>query len=439
MLKSPHHGLGGTGMSILSSFNIGVTGLNAAGSAMGVVGDNIANAGTFGFKSSRAEFQDMLANSLKGIDGGDQMGSGTKLAHITPQFIQGTVARTQNITDLAINGNGFFEVDAPFGKGYTRDGSFHFDKEGYMINGDGYKVQGFQADEKGSINNKMGPIKLGNTTIPATATTEVKLSMNLDSRENAKKFDPNMPDKTSNFNSSVTVYDNVGTARLVTTYFNKLQDGTWEYHAMVDGADANGGIPGKMTEMANGQLKFNAKGQLDEEIPGLNAFNFNKGAAQGQKISFNFGEALKEGGTGLDAATQYGSKSSIARHSQDGSSAASLASMSFNDEGILSAVYDNGKQISLGQIAVAKFENNEGLFKTGKNLFKQTLKSGQAALGKPGADGRGEVLAKSIEQSNVDIAQEFIGLMAAQRNFQANTRTITTSDQMLQEVLNIKR
>ncbi len=426
-------------MSILASFNTGVTGLTAAGQSMSVIGDNIANAGTFGFKSSRAEFQDMLSNSLKGIDGGDQIGSGTKLAHVTPQFTQGTVARTQNITDLAINGNGFFAVEAPFGQGFTRDGSFHFDKEGHMINGDGYKALGFQPNEKGEITNKLGPIKLGNTTIPATATKEVSMSMNLDSRENVMTFDPKNPDKTSNYNTSVTVYDNIGTARLVTTYFNKKADGMWEYHAMVDGADAANGVPGQLSEMANGQLKFNAKGVLEEEIPGLNSFNFNKGAAPGQQITLNFGKTIKEGGTGLDASTQYGSKSSIARHSQDGSSAATLASMSFNDEGILTAVYDNGVQRELGQVAVAKFENNEGLFKTGKNLFKETRKSGQAAMGKPGADGRGEVLAKSIEQSNVDIANEFIGLMAAQRNFQANTRTITTSDQMLQEVLNIKR
>ncbi|MFY7993975.1 MAG: flagellar hook protein FlgE [Bacteriovoracaceae bacterium] len=426
-------------MSILASFNTGVTGLTAAGQSMSVIGDNIANAGTFGFKSSRAEFQDMLSNSLKGIDGGDQIGSGTKLAHVTPQFTQGTVARTQNITDLAINGNGFFAVEAPFGQGFTRDGSFHFDKEGHMINGDGYKALGFQPNEKGEITNKLGPIKLGNTTIPATATKEVTMSMNLDSRENVMVFDPKNPDKTSNYNTSVTVYDNIGTARLVTTYFNKKADGMWEYHAMVDGADAANGVPGQLSEMANGQLKFNAKGVLEEEIPGLNSFNFNKGAAPGQQITLNFGKTIKEGGTGLDASTQYGSKSSIARHSQDGSSAATLASMSFNDEGILTAVYDNGVQRELGQVAVAKFENNEGLFKTGKNLFKETRKSGQAAMGKPGADGRGEVLAKSIEQSNVDIANEFIGLMAAQRNFQANTRTITTSDQMLQEVLNIKR
>lgn len=426
-------------MSILASFNTGVSGLTAAGQSMSVIGDNIANAGTFGFKSSRAEFQDMLSNSLKGIDGGDQIGSGTKLAHVTPQFTQGTVARTQNITDLALNGNGFFAVEAPSGQAFTRDGSFHFDKDGHMVNGEGYKVLGFQPNEKGEITNKLAPIKLGNTTIAATATKELKMSMNLDSRSNVMVFDPKNPDKTSNFNTSATVYDNIGTARLVTTYFNKKADGMWEYHSMVDGADAANGVPGTLSEMANGQLKFNSNGVLEEEIPGLNSFNFNKGAAAGQKITMDFGKTLKEGGTGLDASTQFGSKSSVARHSQDGSSAATLSSMSFNDEGILTAVYDNGVQRELGQVSVAKFENNEGLFKMGKNLFKETRKSGQAAMGKPGADGRGEVLAKSIEQSNVDIANEFINLMGAQRNFQANTRTITTSDQMLQEVLNIKR
>ena len=426
-------------MGILSSFNTGVTGLKAAGNSMSVIGDNIANSATFGFKNSRAEFQDMLAKSLKGIDGGDQVGSGVKLAHVTPQFNQGTIQRTQNITDLAINGNGFFMLDAPFGRGFTRDGSFHFDKEGHLINGDGFKIIGFQPDEQGKITNKVDSIKLGNTTIPAKATDEVKLMMNLDSREDVQQFNPENPEKTSSFNTSVTVYDNIGTARLVNLYFNKVNNGTWEYHAMVDGKDAAGGEEGKMVEMGRGQLKFSPKGLLDEEVVELNSFNFNKGAGAGQQITFNFGESLKEGGTGLDAMTQYGSKSSVARHSQDGYSAATLASMSFNDDGVLTAVYDNGVQKDIAQVAVAKFENNEGLFKTGKNLFKETRKSGQAAVGKPGADGRGEVLAKSIEMSNVDIADEFIDLIAAQRNFMANTKTITTSDQMLQEVLNIKR
>lgn len=424
---------------ILNSFNTGVSGLHAAGQSMSVISDNIANGQTFGFKGSRAEFQDQLSSSLKGIDGGDQIGSGTKLAHVNPQWTQGTIQRTSNITDLAINGKGFFIVDAPFGKGYSRDGAFHFDKDGSMINGDGYKVTGFTSDSKGKISNMTGPIKLGSTTIPATATANVALSMNLDSRAEISKFDPKQPDKTSSFNTSATVYDNVGTAHLVSMYFNKASDGNWEYHAMVDGSEAQGGKAGEMVEMASGKLKFNEKGMLQEESEGSNSFNFANGAAGGQKIAFDFGKSVKEGGTGMEATTQFGSRSSIARHTQDGSSAATLASMSFNDDGVLTAVYDNGVSRDIAQVAIAKFENDEGLFKTGKNLFKETRKSGQAALGKPGLDGRGDVLAKSVEASNVDVANEFINLMAAQRNFQANTRSITTSDQMLQEVLNIKR
>ncbi|MDD0852655.1 flagellar hook protein FlgE [Halobacteriovorax sp. GB3] len=426
-------------MGILRSFNISVSGLNAVGQGMGVIGDNIANSGTTGFKASRAEFQDVLAKSLKGIDGGDQFGAGVKLAHIKPMMTQGDVARTDSITDLAINGDGLFRVEAPFGPGFTRDGSMHFNKEGELVNSDGYRVLGFQVNGAGDITNKLGPIKLGNTTIPAEATKEVKVNMNLDSRAEIKQFDINDPDNTSNFSNSITVYDNVGTARLVSVYYNKQADNTWTYRALVDGSDASGGEDGKFTEMASGTLSFNAKGQLQEEVEGSNSFNFNKGAAQDQKIKFDFGVSITEGGDGLDASTQYGSESAVARHTQDGSSAATLGSLSFNDNGVLTAVYDNGVARDISQIAVAKFENNEALFKVGKNLFKESRQSGQAAMGKPGEGGRGEVLSKSIELSNVDIANEFVNLMTASRNFQANAKTLTTADQMLQEVLNIKR
>jgi flagellar hook protein FlgE len=426
-------------MGILRSFNIGVTGLNASGQGMGVIGDNIANSGTNGFKSSRAEFQDVLAVSLKGIEGGDQFGAGTKLGHIKPMMTQGDITRTDSVTDLAVSGDGFFKIDAPFGQGYTRDGSFHFDKDGNLVTMDGYKVLGFQADEKGKILNKMDPIKLGSTTIPAKATKEVTVSMNVDSRENKKEFNPEAPEKTSNFSNTMTVYDNIGTARVVTVYYNKTDNNQWEYHVAADGKDVEGGKPDTMIEMANGKLLFNDKGQLEEKKEGKNAFSFNKGAAKDQKINFNFGQSLKDGGNGLDSITQYGSDSAVSRHTQDGASAASLTSLSFNDKGILTAVYNNGETRDIAQVAVAKFENNEGLFKVGKNLFKESKSSGQAAMGKPGESGRGEILSKSIELSNVDIANEFVNLMTAQRNFQANAKTLTTADQMLQEVLQIKR
>lgn len=426
-------------MGILRSFNIGVSGLSAMGTGLGIISDNIANAGTTGFKSSRAEFQDVLAQSLKGIDGGDQLGAGVKLGHVKALYTQGDIARTESITDLAINGNGFFQIEAPFGYGYSRDGSMNFDKNGFLVNGDGYKVQGFQVSEEGKITNQVGPIKLGNTNIPAVATGKIDISMNLDTRVNVKQFNPQEPEDTSNFSHSVTVYDNVGTARLITIYYNKAANNNWEYHVMADGKDAVGGESGKMVEMANGQLIFNDKGVLQQEVESSNSFNFNKGAAQGQKIKFSWGESISEGGTGLDASTQYGSESSIARHTQDGITAATLSSLSFNDDGILTAVYDNGESRNLASIAIAKFENNEGLFKVGKNLFKESRKSGQPTMGRPGEQGRGEILSKSIELSNVDIATEFVELMKTQRNFSANAKTLQTSDEMLQEVLSIKR
>ncbi|MEK6625955.1 MAG: flagellar hook protein FlgE [Bdellovibrionota bacterium] len=426
-------------MSILSSFNIGVSGLKAAGSGMGVIGDNISNSGTNGFKASRAEFQDVLATSLKGIDGGDQMGAGVKLAHIKPVMSQGDVTRTESITDLAVNGNGFFMVNAGFGRAFTRDGSMNFDKSGQLVTGDSFPVLGFSADDKGKITNKIDPIKLGNTTINAKATEEAVISMNLDSRDNVEKFDLANADKTSNYSTTVTVYDNIGTARLVTLYYNKADNNVWEYHAVADGKDTQGGKDGQLYEMATGKLVFNDKGLLQEEVEGKNAFNFNKGASQGQKIKFDWGKSIKEGGEGLDASTQFGSKSTVARQTQNGHTAATLTSLSFNDSGILTAVYDNGESRDIAQIAVGKFENNEGLFKMGKNLFKESKLSGQAAVGKPGEGGRGEVLSKSLELSNVDLAGEFVAMMGAQRNFTANAKTLTAADQMLQEVLGIKR
>jgi flagellar hook protein FlgE len=426
-------------MGLLSSFNIGVSGLRSSGDSMSVIGDNIANSGTTGFKKSRAEFQDLLSKSLKGIDGGDQIGSGSKLAHIKQQFVQGNINRTNNITDLALSGNGFFMAETGFGTGFTRDGSFHFDKMGNLVNSDSFKIKGFKANENGEITNAIGPIKLGNTIIPAGATTKVDMMMNLDSREAAKPFDPTKPDDSSSYQTSISVYDNVGTQRLINVYYNKTANNQWEYHAMVDGKDAAGGVEGTMVEMGKGKINFNAKGQLDDVVEELSAFNFNGGAEPNQKIEMAFGTTIKNGGDGIDGSTQYGAESSISRHTADGLKAATLASLSFSDEGILSAVYDNGETRDIAQIAVAKFENNEGLFKVGKNMMKESRKSGQGAAGKPGQDGRGDVISKSLELSNVDIATEFIGLMNAQRNFQANTRTITTANEMLQEVLNIKR
>ena len=426
-------------MSILRSFNIGLSGLHAAGGGMAVISDNIANAGTNGFKGSRAEFQDILSRALNSIDSGNQVGSGAQLATTTTLFTQGSVIRTDKVTDLSINGNGFFELTTPSGFGYTRDGTFHFDKEGYLVNENGYRVNAFLANNVDKITNKKGPLRLGNTTIPARATRKMEFNMNIDSREEILAFDADRPEETSSYNNTIIVYDNLGIARLLTVFFNKTDDNSWEYHVGSDGEDIPGGTKGEWVEQASGALVFNDQGVLQEERVDDDSFDFSRGAASDQRIRFSFGTSLAEGGNGLDASTQYGVSSTIARHYQDGYSAAQLASVSFNDRGILVAAYDNGIPRNVGQVGLAKFEDNQGLVKTGKNIFKASISSGTAVFGAPEDGGRGEIVPKSVELSNVDIATEFVNLMTAQRNFQANARTITTSDQMLQEVIGLKR
>ena len=433
-------------MGISSSFNIGVSGVNAIGRGLGVISDNIANAETNGFKASRAEFQDLLATSLKAEgrgNGSDQLGTGVKLGSIKLLMNQGDIARTENATDLAINGDGFFRVDTPTGMAYTRDGSMHFDRDGNLVNSDGYKVQGFQADSNGRITTRMAPIKVHRQTINAKATEEIKVDMNLDSRAEVLEFDIEKPDYTSNFSHSITVYDNVGTPRLVTVYYNKESDNNWTYRAVVEGRDAVDNdplaeTPGEMVIMAQGKLVFNNKGVLQEEVEESSSFNFNKGAAPNQKIRFDFGKSLAEGGDGIEGSTQFGSGTTITRHSANGHSASSLSSFSFDAEGVLMAIYANGETEKIAQVAIAKFGSNEGLHKLGKNLYSETLRSGPVTMGKPGEVGRGEIVTKSLELANVDIAEQFVDLITTQRSFQANTKSLQTADKMLEEVLRIK-
>lgn len=426
-------------MGILSSMYTGVTGLTGQGEALSIYGDNIANANTNGYKVSRPEFSDVVAKSLKGIMGGNQIGRGTKLSAVNPIFSQGSLLQTESVTDLAIQGDGFFVVEGTDGRGFSRAGAFHFDKDGNLINADNYKVQGFQADENGKITSKMGKIAVERTVIDAKPSKEVNMFMNLDLRAAKEtKFDPKSPEKTSHFATGVTVYDGAGTPRTVTCYFNKTDDGKWEWRAMSKGEEVPGGKPGEMVEQARGKLVFGDDGKLEEQTIDKNAFNFIGSTKKDQEIKFNFGKSKKEGGDGL-AVTQFGTASEAYKTLQDGYTAGTIAGLSFNDDGILSAVYSNGESINVAQVALAKFENPEGLFKMGKNLFRESRNSGQPTTGAPQTGGRGQILAKTLESSTTDIANEFINLMTAQRNFQANSKVISTSDEMMNEILNLRR
>lgn len=428
-------------MGVLSSLYTGVSGLTAQGEALGVIGDNIANANTTGFKASRAEFQDIISKNLKGILGGNQIGRGVKIGAVNPILTQGNVDATDKSTDLAISGDGYFVLRGTDGESYTRDGSFHFDREGYLVSNDGQRVQGFEANEKGQIVNKVGDIKFPRALIPAKGTTEIVLDLNLDSRvETGKVFNPEDPYGTSHYSTGVEVFDSQGNKHLMTLFFNKSADRSWDVRGMVDGKEVVGGKEGKLSEVMTAKLTFTVDGKLDTETISKQAFNFTGGALQNQQIKIDFGDSITtDKGKGLNGTKQYGKESDLISWRQDGAAAGTITNMSFNDEGVLTALYTNGQAQDLGQISLAKFENPEALFKVGNNRLKESRDSGAGAIGKARHAGRGQLFAKSLERSTVDLATEFVNLIQNQRGFQANAKTITTTDELLNEVIQLKR
>ncbi len=425
-------------MGILSSLYTGITGLRGQGEALSIYADNLANANTNGFKVSRPEFSDVVAKSLKGLLGGNQIGSGVRLQAVNPIFSQGSVIQTDSATDIAIQGDGFFAMEGIDGRSYSRNGSFHFDKDGKLINADGFHVLGFQADKNGRITSKLGNISVDRTVIDAKKTDQVNMFMNLDLKaEKSLQFDPLRPDETAHFATGATVYDSAGTAHVVTLYFNKEDDRVWRWRAMAKGEEIVGAEPGKMAQQASGVLTFDGDGGLLSQTTDQSAFNFTKGAAPEQNIRFDFGNDKTAGGDGTQVTT-FGTASEAYKTTQDGYTAGTLKGLTFNDDGTLTAVFSNGENVNLAQLVLAKFENPEGMFKMGGNRFRESRLSGQPTIGSPTTGGRGSIQPKSIESSTTDIANEFINLMGAQRNFQANTRVVKTSDEMMQEVLNIR-
>lgn len=431
-------------MSILASLNTGVSGLRAQGTAMGIIGDNIANAGTTAFKSSRAEFQDVIASNLKGILGGNQIGRGVRVAGVTSIFDQGDIMATNRDADMAIRGDGFFILKNPAGgeSSYTRDGSFRFDDKGRLATADGNLVQGYKLDgETGKTVGDIQDITFSSNTIPAQGTKEIRIDGNMDSRTkvNATQFDLATADKNADLTSTVRLYDTTGTSRAVTMHFYKTGNSEWTWHATSDGANLQGGEDGKIQEIASGKLTFNNEGKLQKDELLSSNVSF-RGAETNQKVDFYFGDSIENrNGTGAEGSTQYGSNSQVFRQIQDGYAGGTLTNFSVDEAGTVSGSYSNGVTKALSKIGLARFENNEGLYKLGQNRFKEAVLSGGPLVGEAGTGSRGAILTKSLENSNVDIAAEFVDMIRTQRNFQANAKTVTTSDELLQDVIQLKR
>lgn len=420
----------------------GAAGLGSHSAAMGVISDNIANVNTVGFRSSRANFADVLG----GVMSGSRTGAGSMIGSVQTMFNEGSLLGTGNATDLALSGDGFFMVDGSVngidGRYYTRAGQFQVDDAGRMVNPAGLRVQGYGLDAAGNISSTLGDLQIGLGSLPPVATTTAGMDANLDAAQaiDPTPFDINDPGATSDFQSSVTVYDSLGNAHQLTMFFKKLVDtpaAQWEVHVATAGADLDPAVNQEFAELATGTLDFDTSGALSSST--LGSINVQWGGAAAASIDLDLGTPTSAGGTGLDGLTSYAGASAASLIEQDGSSTGELADYQILADGTIEGRYTNGETRALGQIATATFANVDGLERQGSSLFRAGGESRNPLVGTPGSNGSGAIVSGSLEGSNVDLAREFVTMIAVQRGFQSNSRTITTADEMLTELVQLKR
>jgi flagellar hook protein FlgE len=424
----------------MSSMYTGISGLDAYSQAMSVIGNNIANVNTVGFKASRISFEDILSQSLVGATGQMQIGRGVQVASVQRLFAQSTFQTTSSPTDLAIDGDGFFMVEQDGLTYYTRAGEFYLDENGVLINHRDYALQGWTLDANGNINGNIQDVNLSSISSAPQATTQVEMDVNLDVNEPLPTlpWDTADPLGTSNYTAPITVYDAMGNGHLVNVYFRKVDNNTWDWHAVVDQGELEGGTAGINQEVAGGSLDF-TDGRLQTETlsSAFSAQFF--GTSGAQAIDMDFGESIDEGGTGVDGSTEFAGGSTTKFLSQDGYTQGNLISIQINNEGVVSGLFSNGQSREVFQVALSRFTSPWGLTSIGGNLFAATTDSGPPIIGTAGSSGLGQINSNSLELSNVDLATEFVEMIKTQQAFQANSRVITTTDQMLQEVVNLKR
>ncbi len=470
-------------MGLQSSLFAGVAGLDANGQSISIIGDNIANTNTIGFKSSRAEFVDVLSGNL----GGAAVGAGSRLSGVSQNFTQGSLESTGVTTDLAVDGGGFFIVQDTTGVFYSRAGLFRLDANQVLVNNQGQSVQGFGVTPAGVPNGALGSIDLSTVSSTPQATALVEVNINLDPNDVAQAggsagFNHTNPVNTSNFQTGIRVFDSLGNPRNILVYFRKddAAANSWFYYAGLNREDVNfaafgapfstftttAGNEQDFVPLQSGTLTFNTQGALitesvaalsidydadgDGAITGAEAgaplatpanaptgWAFSGGSASGQVITLDFGTTAAEGGSGTDKTTQYGGAASSGFNNfvrfltQDGFTAGSLSNVDIDENGFVTGAFSNGQTERLAQVALASFANLTGLQRVGKNNFLESVSSGQPVVGSPNQSGLGAIRSGFLEQSNTDLAEEFVRLILSQRAFQANTRTISTVNELL--------
>ncbi|SHO50722.1 flagellar hook protein FlgE [Desulfopila aestuarii] len=431
-------------MGISSALFSGVSGLNTNAQAMTVIGNNLANTNTIGFKGSRTIFADLLSASISGSGGESQVGRGVGLSSVDGNFAQGTFESTESSLDLAIEGKGFFMLTQEGDETvyYSRAGSFRFDRDGYLTNPEGYNVLGLPYNPDGTLTPGVpGVIQINNLGMaPGEPTAEVSFTTNLDASVVIPAvpipFDYTDPD-TFDYSTTVEIYDTLGTSHLMTTYYKKTggpevvpgDPNVWSVYWTAE--DARGTPIGSVGvgPAPAGTLTFDGNGDLVTipstiTIPGASLDWLNGSTAQDINITFN--------------TTQYNSESSVISKEQDGFGPGALTGVNVDEAGAVIATYANGKNIYLANITLGAFNNPGSLKLAGSNLFLASPESGVARVGLPGEE-LGNVFTNSLEQSNVDMGLEFVRMITVQRGFQANSKIITTIDELMNELINLKR
>ena len=413
------------------SFQQGLSGLSASSTALDVVGNNIANSSTVGFKSSSGHFADVYAASLTG-GGASQVGIGTSLSSVFQQFTQGTITTTNNPLDIAINGDGFYEVVRGGLTGYTRNGQFHTDNEGYIVNDQDFRLMGYQATSTGQILPQIAEIKIDTSNVAPRATGaaaggDATMVLNLDSGESVPTVTPfNYTNPLSyNFTTSMTLYDTLGVDHSMTLFFAKnVAAGQWDVYATLDGA----------SPASVGGLNFDTSGKLTTAMP----MALPAGWAVTTGAATPLGSGQPNWNINFSGSTSYAGDSTVNSKTQGGYAQGELSDIAIGADGVVLGKYTNGQTKALAQIALTTFANPNGLLNVGNNLFQSSALSGQAMTGAPGAGARGVLQADAVESSNVDLTAELVNLIMMQRNYQANAQTIKTQDAILQTLVNLR-
>jgi flagellar hook protein FlgE len=409
------------------AFQQGLSGLNGASKNLDVISNNVANAATVGFKSSRAVFADVYASSLTGSS---DVGIGSTVADVAQEFGQGNVTSTNNPLDVAINGGGFFRMSQEGAVTFSRNGQFHLDPAGYLVNTDNQRVTGYGVDASGTVSASTPlDVRINTADIPPVYTGLFRFGANLDARAAAPTAPVfNMADPASYTNTtSGSVYDSLGNAHTLTYFFAKTPtSGQWNVYGSVDGTavtnvDLGAGAGNPLV------LNFDANGVLTTAMPVTAAVTIASGAVSPISLSLD-----------MNGTTQFGSDFSVNSLFQDGYASGRLVGLSIGSDGTIKGRYTNGESQNLARIVLANFANPNGLKPLGQNQWSDTPDSGLPVIGSPGSGSLGALQSSAVEDSNVDLTAELVAMITAQRIYQANAQSIKTQDEVMQTLFNLR-